>query len=132
MLGASASMCCIIKYIKNNAAQHELLSLAIIELEASIKLTNKYFSTRNSIYWNTSKTALKASTHSKMNILAFNAYTHFLTAIDYLNQYADTREGDTVPKWWLDIMVSLAIADNDFKRSSKNINQVQLELDLCI
>lgn len=65
-----------------------------------------------------------------MNILAFNSYTHFLKAIDYLNQYADTKDNIPCPSWWCEVMVSLAVADNDFK-NSPSINNVQLELELC-
>jgi hypothetical protein len=112
---------------------HYLLKAAKKHLAIAINNAKQYESTWHSIIWINSNTQTKRRVLEELNHLAFDCYTHFLIAVDYLNEYAllMNEQGKTTAKWWSEVSINLSLAHTSIHRENeREISARQLRLFL--
>ncbi|MGI2906164.1 hypothetical protein [Tolypothrix sp. VBCCA 56010] len=125
--------CSMMVALKNIEDNHPLLIAAKEHLELAIVYAKQYHEKQSSIYWQTTKVATKKTLKQKLRTLAFDAYTAFLKATDYLNAYVDEVQTHQpippVPQWWDEMLISLTLADDSFHKEHKQeISSKQLSV----
>lgn len=87
--------------LEDEAVHHTSNEAARFELGIAVSCAKEYEKTWHSIIWIQSNSRTKTRVREQLNHLAFDCYTHFLKAVDYLNQYADLmdEQGNQPLKW---------------------------------
>jgi len=90
---------------------HQYLISAKEHLTIAIECADNYTKTWHSIYWNGSRASVKRNVRERLHDLAFDCFTHFLTAADYLDKYAGLmdEQGHPLAKWWKEVNISFAL-----------------------
>jgi hypothetical protein len=126
-----STYCCLAVALSHIPGNHSLLEAARVELGIAVNCAREYDKTWHSIIWIQSSTRTKSRVREKLNHLAFDCYTHFLEAVNYLNQYADLmdEQGNQPLKWWFEVNCSLNLANTSINRENKReISTRQLRL----
>jgi hypothetical protein len=103
-------------------AVHPLLACAKFHLLTASRLGKEYEKTWHSIIWIKSRAATKRRVSEQLNHLAFDCYSHFLDATEYLNEYAQLMNEIRVsePWWWPTLWAKLEGIDEMFHREHDN------------
>ncbi len=117
----NATYCCLSSALNHIPSNHSLLEAARFELGIAVSYTKEYEKNWHSIIWIQSNARTKTRVREQLNHLAFDCYTHFLKAVDYLNQYADLmdEQGNQPLKWWFEVNCSLYLAYTSINRENK-------------
>lgn len=112
-------------------AVHPLLACAKFHLLTASRLSKQHEKTWHSIIWIESKASVKRRVSEQLNHLAFDCYSHFLEATEYLNKYAELMNQIGIPKpwWWTPLYSELVTIDETFhKEHEREIYWRQLSL----
>ncbi len=117
----NATYCCLSVALNHIPGNHFLLEAAKSELAIAVNCAERYEKTWHSIIWIRSNTRTKIRIRHELNYFAFEFYTHFLKAVDYLNQYANfmNEQGVPVANWWWEMACSLNTASRAIHRENK-------------
>lgn len=106
-------------------------------LSTAVWLMDEYYRTWHSIIWKHSDRMTKKRVREQLKAFAYDAYTAFTQAMDFLNDYVEEqqekeRNGSTVtppPLWWHEMLTSLTLAESAFfKEHPHDISSKQLRL----
>ncbi|GAA6614926.1 hypothetical protein [Scytonema sp. NUACC26] len=108
--------------------ENSLLETAKHSLSTAVFLMDEYYRTWHSIIWIKSTQITKKRVQEKLNNLAFDAYTAFLKATQFLDLYVDSQwdkeqRGQSVeppPPWWHEMMESLQVAESCFDNEHRH------------
>ncbi len=123
--------CCMASALKRLPdSDHSSMIRAKQHLSAAVALSETYHKTWNSIYWNTSRAALKRRIREKLHHLAFETYTELTIACECLNEYIAEVGSDALPpNWHRDVWVSIYLAITGMEENNATqIWQRQLSL----
>lgn len=113
------------------------LSSSRNHLETAIRLMDEHYRTWHSIVWKHSDRITKKRVREHLKALAYDAYTAFIQAMSFLNDYVEEqqekeRNGSPVtspPPWWHEMQTSLTLAESAFlKEHPHDISSKQLRL----
>lgn len=130
MYTSYCSMVCALRSLETYECDSPLIADARKHLASAVSHAENYHTTWNSIYWNTAKASTKRRVREELNHLAYDAFTEFLDATEYLNQYVETVQGKIPPPpWWSRMFVSLILAyDGMLREHDDEIASKQLKL----
>jgi len=135
--GAACCMSCALDKLATLSEENIHLSTTKSCLSTAVFLMDEYYRTWHSIIWIKSTQMTKKRVQQQLNILAFDAYTAFLKATEFLDLYVDSQfekeqRGEFVdppPPWWNEMMVSLQVAESCFHHEHRHeITGKQLHL----
>ncbi|WP_229455942.1 hypothetical protein [Nostoc sp. CHAB 5715] len=112
---------------------HPFIISAKQHLGLAVAYAKRYHERQWSIYWKTAKSSTKKVLKQELRVLAFDTYTEFLKATDYLNSYVEEVQTyqpvPPVPRWWDEMLISLILAhDSLFREHEQEISSKQLSL----
>lgn len=132
MHAAYCSMSCALSSLANLKGI-PLIDVASEHLGLAVTYAKRYHEKQWSIYWKTAKLSRKRAVQEELRSLAFDTYTEFLKATDYLNSYVEEVQSyqpvPPVPRWWDEMLISLTLAYNSLiSEHEQEISSKQLNL----